>query len=420
MKKTIMLGHVVGMGKISIDIELKTRNFNGMTTELKSINGKAIELSISGSYRGSGGQIYDSIPTDINDWQECFITQEQLTKLIKYWKEWHLNDINAGSDLQQQIINWFYNEDAIKKRELKRIINEGERLQRISSRYKEVFDIISNSNYSATTATWKAFNKVLESFESKAYKLNDKIKKLKGEDSYMSHYEYACILLKEHCLFNDCGYKYGHAWLFKALPPEVIKFFNELSVSVPKELNEDERWDWMKGHNIKCKQIERVSNNPNMQSEHEMDHWKVTFTNENNELITYFSTGIGHRMNVDYEDQRMKLQFKLKNYTKWFFDNGIKVINPSIDSPTRSIFKGLPKPPYPYDVLSSIISDSLVIKQYKDWVEMATEFGFDISDKKDKLNAKRIYNNCESLNYKLNDFFNHEFNLYELDDIFRN
>lgn len=44
----------------------------------------------------------------------------------------------------------------------------------------------------------------------------------------LTTYEDICKFLNSENLYEDCGYKYGHSWLFRPIPPEDIEFLKNL------------------------------------------------------------------------------------------------------------------------------------------------------------------------------------------------
>ncbi|MGL6127553.1 hypothetical protein, partial [Chryseobacterium artocarpi] len=87
---------------VKATIELKTKE-NNSKNPVKDWNLNVVTapnyktLSISGDYNGSYGQIYDSIKPATKD-------QERLVKL---WREYHLNDMQAGTENQCKCVEQF-------------------------------------------------------------------------------------------------------------------------------------------------------------------------------------------------------------------------------------------------------------------------------------------------------------------------
>jgi hypothetical protein len=193
---------------------------------------------------------------------------------------------------------------------------------------------------------------------------------------------------------KEFTYSYGSKWLIEPVPEEVIRFLETLPAYVVNEgANQlDPRWEWMIENKIKCLSIELADSNPNMKTEHEMDHWLAIFENESGDKFkAYYSTGIGHRvMQGEFTDSMFKKQFKRKSYLKWFKDNGIATsLSFGVPNDERD---GLPKPPYPYQILGAYISDCASIECHRgDWTDWAEESGYDLTDKKVRREVHKTY-----------------------------
>ena len=297
---------------------------------------------------------------------------------MKYWKEYHLNDMNAGTNLQSQVIEWFFDEKQVKQ------------------------EIITN-------------------FEKKQHHQKEAI--ILYEQTKLNHvdsYSLRCYFLKQHCLYNDMEYKYGFKWLVKPLPEEVITFFKELNVS--NELNETEQWDWMKRNEIKCQSIQLVETNPFMYNDDsiEMDHWLVIFQYKDKTMSVYYSTGIGHRFNTSAYNIGLKAMIQYDKKVKWFKNNNIKIIE---QHPSKYKFNIMhhhfPIPPRPDSVLQCIISDSNYVNQYSDYMDWASELGYDMNDKKERRKAKMTFLQCETQKENFEEFTEHRFDWDELNEIFQ-
>lgn len=111
MKKTIMVGILKGEGTIKIEIELDEKPLpdGKLDTGLSPVAGfKLPVLSIAGTGKNMGGQIEDDLPLDPEGWERLYISITDLRLIVDIWKTYHLNDMKAGTDLQQFIIDWFY------------------------------------------------------------------------------------------------------------------------------------------------------------------------------------------------------------------------------------------------------------------------------------------------------------------------
>lgn len=130
----------------------------------------------NGNCEGSCGQIYDTLKEDLtlNPQLEHI---KILDRFIEIWKEWHLNDMTAGSPAQEE---W------IKKNK------------------KEIEEDLKN-NYN------------------------------------LDHYTYVSERLQgvglnpdKNFMYKDNPYCYGHAWLFREVPTEVLSFLQSLPDSDKK------------------------------------------------------------------------------------------------------------------------------------------------------------------------------------------
>jgi hypothetical protein len=86
---------VYGNGKkscrLTIDIKLSGRKFGKVLTISASI-GNHMSTDII-----QGGQMYDTL-------QELFPNNKRIQRLVEIWKEYHLNDMNAGTPKQTEAL----------------------------------------------------------------------------------------------------------------------------------------------------------------------------------------------------------------------------------------------------------------------------------------------------------------------------
>lgn len=371
MKKELLIGKI-GNDKVILEVELKDKKASSpsaITTALTPVKSIYKTLSICGSIGNhAGGQIYDSInPSDFN---ELYMDQEQLIHLLAIWKTCHLNDMNAGSLLQMEYVNF-----------------------------------------------WR-----------------DQVKSFKGWD-----YDQARTMLKQHHLLIDhetnpqltVGYHYGSLWLINLLPQSVIDFIQNLQLTPPDKtrsaimdylINNDYHW-----------KIGLTSNNPNMQSDQSMDHWKVELINKYDDCFKiYFSTGIGHRLmpkDDRYADQ-LKIGRLLTNWkNKTVKMMGFKPIQMSRGQSTddyktvqdlgfhpppigriNESFEGVRVPPMPDQVIECICGDSQSTEGYSSWEEWATDFGFDLNSKTDRSKARRSFETTIDQSKEAQEFFGSDWN----------
>jgi len=357
MKKEILIGKI-GKDKVQLEIELKNnkQSINSITTLLTPCPPTYKTLSITGSIGNHAfGQIYDQIyPADFD---ELYVDRDWLIKLLAIWKAAHLNDLNAGSELQMKYTD-FYREHYLKHNRW-----AYDEISAMLKQHHLLIDNETNPNLSV-------------------------------------------------------GYKYGSLWLIRLLPDSVIEFFHQAPTTSPDQLRSP-IMDYLLSHNYKWK-ICLVSNNPNMQSNQSMDHWQVTLIRETQEnFITWFSTGFGHRLMLkdpmDIHDKPFSVNSLLTNWKnktirmlghkpKQMKSNQsndeyktvqeLGFIIPPIGHYNRSNkpFNGLPVPPMPDTVIETILSDWLSIENYNSWDDWAYDIGFDLKLKDQRRNAKRSYN----------------------------
>lgn len=76
---------------VELEIYQESETRVAQTTTLKSITAYK-SLSIC----GNGGQNREEV-SDINNYKELFITEQDLQTIINIWDQWHLNDLKAGT-----------------------------------------------------------------------------------------------------------------------------------------------------------------------------------------------------------------------------------------------------------------------------------------------------------------------------------
>ena len=106
MKKELLIGKI-GNDKVKLEISIKDKPITSgaITMILTPIVGSTYKtLSISGSIGNHQfGQIYDSIEPHMLD--ELYMDRDQYIHLLAIWQTYHLNDMNAGTLLQTQLID---------------------------------------------------------------------------------------------------------------------------------------------------------------------------------------------------------------------------------------------------------------------------------------------------------------------------
>jgi hypothetical protein len=244
-------------------------------------------------------------------------------------------------------------------------------------------------------------------------------------------YDYSeiCQMLKQHSLLIDketnpelnVGYRYGSAWLIMLIPPSVIDWIKQLPSSDPTSIR-PAILDYLLEHNYKWL-ITPADQNPNMMNESiKMDHWKVIFKNsDGNQFITYFSTGLGHRLYptneqsslniiaMNWVKKTIKMFGHIDKIDKW--RTSIKELGLYVESvplaslSNRSIYEGIRKSPMPNEVIECLCSDWLSIENYNDWNDWATDMGYDLNNKSDRRKARRSFEAIEDQSADAQIFF---------------
>jgi hypothetical protein len=367
MKKELLIGKIDN-DKVILEVELKnkkTASPPAITTALTPVGATYITLSICGSI---GNHSAGQIYDSINpsDFDELYMDQEQLIHLLAIWKTCHLNDMNAGSLLQMKYVNF-----------------------------------------------WR-----------------DQVKSFNGWD-----YDQARTMLKQHHLLIDhetnpqltVGYHYGSLWLINLLPQSVIDFIQNLQLTPPDKtrsaimdflINNEYHW-----------RIRLTSQNPNMLSDQEMDHWKVKLINKyDDQFIIHFSTGIGHRLmpkDPDADNQfkvnRLLTNWKNKTIKMMGFQpkkmsggqiiDGYKTVQDlGFYPPPIGRIEGIRVPPMPDQVIECVCSDCQSTEGYHSWEDWATDLGFDLNSKKDRSKARRSFESTIDQSEQAQEFFGSDWN----------
>jgi hypothetical protein len=363
MKKSILIGKQ-GNDKVILEVKLEKKAItqsSAITTLLTPVyDDNFLTLSITGQIGNhSFGQIYDSIMPSMMD--ELYVDSDWLIRLIAIWKSCHLNDMNAGSELQMEYID-FYRNQFLK--------TEGH------IDYNQICAMLDQHHLLIDNETNPNLN---------------------------------------------VGYRYGTSWLIRLLPDSIKEFFDNIQ-STSQDMIRSNILDYLLEHNYKWT-ITPTDDNPHMTNQSiDMDHWKAIFKNsDGNQFTTYFSTGLGHRLYptdkqpslnliaMRWAKKTIRMLGKPDMIGKW--RSSIRELGLYIDyaplasASNRSIYEGIRKSPMPDDIVQSICGDYLSIEGYNSWDDWACDMGFDINSKEDRLNAKTAYNTVIKQSDKAQMFF---------------
>jgi hypothetical protein len=351
MKKELCIGIAKDYGKVVIEIEIREINRQVLDWDRVNPVEHPRELTISGHYRGSWGQIYDEL-LDM-DWKENFIGNRNLVRLVLYWKQYHLNGMKPGTKRQMEFLEFAKSCPHIK---------------------------------------WNR----LDHYETSIHLLKQH-SLLVDYDTYYTPYEY------------------GSNWLFAELPPEVIHFFEfELTASPPSK-NRPELLDWMIENHVKFEISPTDANPDMLDSKNPMDHWRCSFWYENNptkKFICNFSRGYGHRIGGDHLTNQ-QITRKLNNWRRELYaqfevpfptfttgnsqtkkvslsDLGFNCSVPTVvfshmDSLSFAI------PPMPNEVLSCVAREIQDAHNYSDWTDWAEDLGFSLEGKSERRRLRKAF-----------------------------
>lgn len=148
-----------------------------------SISG-VIAPKANGNCWGSCGQIYDEITENLNriEWAKGW-DKAKAFQFVEYWKEWHLNNLQAGCE-HQRAAKW-----------------EDERINP-----KDLPNSHANQDEKGILAIW-------------VYPPEAK------NDPFVNETHPKGLLTKPCPV---CGYKYGSEWKTKEVPQKVLKFLQDL------------------------------------------------------------------------------------------------------------------------------------------------------------------------------------------------
>jgi hypothetical protein len=180
-------------------------------------------LSISGSYGGSSGQIVDLIS---NDFSHC----EYVPRLCEIWRDHHLNDMRAGCPHQREnwdldavieVIEFVWSDEYCSMRSR---VKSGELSADEYVRYCSITPLVNEALFR------KRFKSVsrINDFSPTLLRDNWVVEnERKNECAAMVDFgEHESGLLCKPC--EDCGYRYGTSWLRSELPESVISDLGEI------------------------------------------------------------------------------------------------------------------------------------------------------------------------------------------------
>lgn len=183
------------------------------------------EFTASGEYCGSMGQCFDNVEP----------ATESQAKLIELWHKWHLNGMNAGTDRQMAVTKGLNYDEALKA--LTAIDRE--------TGGQSFFDY---TRLMAEISKYENEIKIIDEWFKKASLSDDDIKTGEYYDKqralYFRELSDAKNALNSTLLYDvdprdgESLYKYGSAWLVKALPEDLGDTLTDLIETIEQEEEE--------------------------------------------------------------------------------------------------------------------------------------------------------------------------------------
>ncbi len=155
--------------------------------------------------------------------------QKDADKLWELWEHWHLNDMRAGCEHQRNNPEW----DVRRKLtihnygwtqgyyRLRRLAESGQMDAEAYEEYKVQTQIVARSTLGLHSPKHPGYGAIADALARGLIEEKGTEEKAAGWVDYREHPD---GLLSKPC--PVCGYGYGTAWLFEAVPNEVIEWLN--------------------------------------------------------------------------------------------------------------------------------------------------------------------------------------------------
>ena len=184
----------------------------------------------NGDCNGSAGQCYDSLhPQNFIEYYNGW-SADTVSKLIKVWEEWHLNDMHAECSHQKDL-GWL---DIGKKEVTIYHYMLRTDIWNTQNKFKEIITNNFVNDISFTPEEKETMRYIVslplsitthdpEIIVEEYYKLDKKENKTLG---WLTEKEHPEGILSKSC--PVCGYKYGSSWLIVEVPKDVIEWLSNL------------------------------------------------------------------------------------------------------------------------------------------------------------------------------------------------
>lgn len=315
MKKNIVFIDA-NNNRVTLEIEISTDNVcSGERKNWEDLSVIPVEkkkrLSIRGNIGGCSGQIYDDIAP----------RTEGQRKLIELWKEYHLNDMCAGTKLQTEYLmsdkyrddfnylsNFFSscNYSEIIDKTVKKAIEHREECNRyyfyknnlerndLDKQKRQLYELNFNSMMKKIwlkEGRWIIRKIIREKLSAKGILLNlivrspeekkcyDVIMDLfdlytgKLKNSNTNDFTYKQLLLEWNGLQSDKGYRYGTSWLFKVLPDNIEEDIEKLCAEIDQE-------EYLRSKELIAKINEREAEDGDEIDEDDVEDFKMSLSDD--------------------------------------------------------------------------------------------------------------------------------------------
>jgi hypothetical protein len=225
-KRTFNFGKVaaeynskIKRNKITLDIELQIKNNKPVFTASGNV-WNHMETNVL-----MGGQCIDDI---YKEFRNDLTDKKLFIQIMELWEKWHLNDMNAGCE-HQRADKW--GEEKLNIAHLKLNYTTSRMQSDIKSRAMKALEVNGKAEISALEQELlqlEYFREIpAELVELPLYKQYYQVEKIEETTSgWTSEDKHPKGVLSKAC--SICGYKYGTAWVYRAIDKKDLKAIMEL------------------------------------------------------------------------------------------------------------------------------------------------------------------------------------------------
>ncbi|MCK5639870.1 MAG: hypothetical protein KAJ19_03705 [Gammaproteobacteria bacterium] len=103
-KDTLIVGLDPDGFRVTLTLTLKEKEKTQKVNDMLITSKPGITLSICGDSKHYGGQIHDTIKSEFPDYKRHDVKYKRIARIIQIWERWHLNDLTAGTVMQEDAI----------------------------------------------------------------------------------------------------------------------------------------------------------------------------------------------------------------------------------------------------------------------------------------------------------------------------